>query len=78
MPVVKNEPNFSAERMVVMILGRADFVPRVLHSSAAASSVSKRVRRSSKDMDMGMMGSPGECSLIQPLTAGRCLFFWRM
>jgi len=54
-------------------------VPRLLHSSAAAASVSKRVRRSSKQTDMGIIGSGfrSEACLdfIHSDILARCLFF---
>jgi hypothetical protein len=76
-PVVKKLPRASALRMARMICGKRDFVPSFSHSAATSASVPMRVRRSSKQTEMGMMGSPGECSLTQALILARCLFFCR-
>lgn len=77
-PVVKKLPRFNICLIVTIILGSADFVPSVLHSSAASSSVSNRVNRSSKDTERGIIGSPVACSFTHSAILGRCLFFWRM
>jgi hypothetical protein len=74
-PVVKKPMRFKAFRMVTMHLGRADLVLSFLHSSSTSASDPRVVRRSSKETEMGKIGSPGECSLIHAATAGRCLFF---
>jgi len=74
-PVVKNPIKFNAFRIVTTHFGRIDLVPSFLHSSSTSASVAKFVRRCSNETEMGIIGSPGECSLIHPATAGRYLFF---